>query len=273
MNRFRRSRGFTLLELLVSLVILVAAFTTIWHAFSATFGAWERGTKLLDGMHNGDYVMEQLVSALRSAAFFKNSPHIYGFWLEARGGQYPRDEISWVTSGTAFLPPDHPLGNGLYRVALSIEDNNEGDPAVAVRAYPHTVNVEDYDAEAWYVSTKVKGLECIVYNFEEEDWESEWEDTNAVPSLVKVSLYMDPIEQYGRPVVMERLVEIPIGMAVTSKLIEASATVGDQAGTQPDGTTPTPGAPTPGAPGGAPTPAPRAGTPGGNMARPQGAGP
>ena len=63
-----RSAGFTLLELLVALMILVFAFAIIWSTFSATVTAWQRGGQLLDELRHGDFVMEQLVSALRSAA-------------------------------------------------------------------------------------------------------------------------------------------------------------------------------------------------------------
>jgi len=258
----QRRRGFTLLELLVALVILVSAFTVIWHSFTTTFNAWQRGRALLDEMHNGDFVLEQMLQSLRSAAFFKSAPHLYGFWLDSSSGEYPQDEISWVTSGSAFLPADHPLGNGLYRVALSIEKNDEGDDAVAVRAYPHMVDVEDQDVDPWYISTKVKGIECEVYDFETESWETDWEDTNSVPSLVMLRLYMDPVEQYGKAVIMERLVEIPIGMVATSEVEGVAGPISDQGGTEaqnqqnqqnrpgggaPSATPPTGGQPAPGA--------------------------
>jgi hypothetical protein len=152
----------------------------------------------------------------------------------------------------------------LYRLSITIGDNDDGDPSVAVMAYPHMADPEELDLEPWHISSKVKGLECEVYNFEEEAWETEWEDTNAIPSLVKVSLYMEPVEKYGRPVIMQRLVEIPMGPAVTSAVAAVEAApVQEEAGTEAQ---PAPGTPQPGAgarapsgaqavpPGGGPTP-------------------
>ena len=196
--------------MLIALAILCAAFAIICGAFSATVRAWQRGGALLDRLRHGDFVMEQLVCALRSTAFFRTAPGKYGFHLHDRGGASPRDTISWVTSGTAFLPPESPYLNGLHRIVVGIEDNDDGDPAVAIRAFSHLADLGDDETDPWYVSSEVKGLDCRVYNTEEEDWQSDWEDTNSIPSLVQITLYLDPLEEYGEPVKMQRLVEIPV---------------------------------------------------------------
>jgi prepilin-type N-terminal cleavage/methylation domain-containing protein len=207
--------GFTMLELLVALAILVTAMAIIYSTFSAALSGWTKGNKLLDELHHGDFVIEQLVLSLRSTAYFKTSPGTYGFRLNSRGGAYPRDEMSWVTSGTSFIPPDSPLLNGLYRISVTIEENKDGDPAVTVRAFPHLSELEARDIDPWHISTRVKGLNCRTYNLEKEAWEETWEDTNTVPSLVEITLYMDPLEKYDPPLTIKRLVEIPIAPAVT----------------------------------------------------------
>ncbi len=206
-----RAAGFTLLELLVALAIMVVAFAVVWSTFSTTINAWKRGDALLDDLHHGDYVMEQLVSALRSAAFFGNKPWRYGLHFHDGGnGRYAQDRISFVTSGTAFMPPGSPLANGLHRLVVSVEDGPEGEAGLAVRAYPHLADIDDDEPDPWFVSYRVEGMDCRFYNFEDEVWEDEWEDTNAIPRLVDVQLYMEPLEEYGDPVVLRRLVEIPV---------------------------------------------------------------
>lgn len=205
--------GFTLLELMVAMVLLVTAMTMIVGTFTAVLGAWRRGNEMLEDLHHGDFVMDQLVSGLRSAAYFETSPGKYGFRLDDReSGDYPNDMISWVTSGTAFMPRNDPLTKGLHRLVVTVENNDDGDAAVAIRAYPHLAeDVEDDDPDPWFVSTEVKGLDCRVYNLEDEDWEDEWELTNSIPRLVEITLFMDPIEEYGDPVELKRVVEIPLG--------------------------------------------------------------
>lgn len=229
MRRARQGAGvaaFTMLELLVALTVLILAFSIIWTTFSSTVKAWRRGTQLVDELHHGDFVMEQLVAALRSAAFFPTKPDKYGFWLDDSG---ENDEISWVTSGSTFMPPGSPLAQGLHRLIVNVEGNEDGEDSFAVRAYPHLKEeIEKNDVDAWYISSRIKGLNVRTWNHEDEVWEDEWEDTNKIPGLVEVTLYMEPLEKYGEPVKMVRLVEIPMGPATTS--ITVAVTGGQGAG-------------------------------------------
>ncbi|MDD3604693.1 MAG: type II secretion system protein [Kiritimatiellae bacterium] len=226
-------RGFTLLEVLCAVAILATAMSVILGTFTVCVRAWTRGEEALDDLHHGDYVMEQLVSALRSAAWFGTSPGKYGFHLEDRGGDYPQDMISWVTSGTAFLPQGSELAHGLHRLTVSIEDNEDGDDAVAIRSFPHLADLKDDESEPWFVSSVVKGLNCRIYNVEDEDWEDDWEDTNAIPQIVEITLYMDPLERYGDPITIKRMVQIPVAGAVEKRVLTTQP-----AGQPPDGAMP-----------------------------------
>ncbi len=214
--RLRRRAAFTLIEVLVAVTILATAFTIIWTTFSVSLDGWRRGQVALDRLHHGDFVMEQVVSGLRSAAYFQTRPDKYGFWLENHG---ERDAISWVTSGSAFMKPEDPLARGLHRIWIGIAANEEGDDAFAVRAYPHfSEDVEPEDVEPWFISSRIEGLDCQIWNNEQEDWDNEWEDTNAVPPLVQVTLFLKPVERGGEPIKMSRLVEIPIGPSTTGRV-------------------------------------------------------
>lgn len=233
LNRRHHAAGFTLLELLVAMTILVIAFGVIWQTFSSTIGAWRRGSELLDELRHGDFVMEQLVSALRSAAFFESSPGKYGFTLKNSDKTYPADKLSWVTASSAFMPPDSPLMNSLHRIVFSIEDGPDGDLAVAIRAYPQLADMEEDDVDPWFVSSEVKGIDCRVYDLfaESPDWERDWEDTNSIPSLLEITLYMDPLEEYGEPVKIQRIIEIPVARKVDRK-VEQDAGGEDTGGSQ-----------------------------------------
>ena len=96
--------GFTLIEVMVSLTIMVTAISIVWMSFSNVINATQKGEKMLDQMHHGDFVMEQLVSALRSAAYFNRKPKQFEFWLEDEtSGSFDADIVSWVTSSSAFI--------------------------------------------------------------------------------------------------------------------------------------------------------------------------
>ena len=231
-TRHHRASGFTLLELLVAMTILVIAMAVIWQTFSSTIGAWRRGGELLDELRHGDFVMEQLISALRSAAFFESAPGKYGFTLKNSDKNYPADKLSWVTASSAFMQPDSPLMNSLHRIVFSIEDGPDGDLAVAIRAYPQLADMEEDDVDPWFVSSEVKGINCRVYDLEADspDWENDWEDTNSIPSLMEITLYMDPLEKYGDPITIQRIVEIPVARKVDRQVEQDTGGGGTDSG-------------------------------------------
>ena len=202
--------GFTLVEVLVAVAIMATAMTVIVATFVSAINAWKRGREYLEELHHGEIIMNQLTTALRSAAFFSSRPDRYGMRFTDGMGRYPADTVSWVCSGTAFLPPDSPLAGGLHRLVLKIESDEEGEPCLAAQAYPPLADEEELAPETWLVSGDVRGLDLRFYNAEDEIWEEDWEDTNSLPYLVEVSIYLDPVEEYGAPVILKRLVEIPV---------------------------------------------------------------
>jgi prepilin-type N-terminal cleavage/methylation domain-containing protein len=145
----RQARSaFTLIELLVALAIFSLAAAMSGGIFWSITKAWNRGGEMLEQLHYGEFAMEQLVTALRGAAWFPSKPEAFGFWLDPRGGtsKTAANEISWVTSGTAFLPPDSPFQHGLHRLSVTVDGSRE-DRALVVQAWPHLA--EEVDGMVW----------------------------------------------------------------------------------------------------------------------------
>ena len=208
-----RKAGFTLLELLLALSIFTLVAGMAAGSFWSITRTWNRANDLLENLHYGEFAMDQLVAALRGAAWFSSKPEAFGFWLDDNGGNSDRaaNEISWVTSGTAFLPPDSPLKDGLHRLSVTVEHARGGGQGLAVRAWPHLSEETDgKDVEPWIVVPDVRGFSCEWYDFEEDGWSQEWEETNSLPKVLKVSLTMEPREKDGDPVRLQRIVELEV---------------------------------------------------------------
>lgn len=216
-TRYRRG-GFTLLELLLALSIFALSFGIVGAAFYTTTRAWSRGAQALDGLHAGDFVMDQLVCALRSAAWFRTTGNHYGFRLEDGAGTYPSDRISWVASGTALVPADSPYRRGLHRLDLSVEEPVSGDTALGVRVTPPFIEEDEleFEPDVWIVGSGVRGLDCRIWDGEVEDWVDEWIHTNRLPTRIEVALYFDPPDPGEDPIVIRRLVDIPVAGYATS---------------------------------------------------------
>ena len=208
--RRNKRLGFTLIELLVALAIFSLAAAIAGGAFWSVTKAWTRGGEMLEQLHYGEFAMEQLVTALRGAAWFPSKPEAFGFWME-------RDQASWVTSGTAFLPLDSPLRNGLHRVSVSVE-SVQGEDGLAVRAWPHLAeDVDAGDAEPWMISSEVEEFECEWYDFDADAWSQDWEETNSLPKLVRVTLTMKKRKEFDENLQLQRLVELEVAPEIPAR--------------------------------------------------------
>ena len=239
--RRNRSGAFTLIELLLALAIFSLAVAIAGGAFWGVTKAWTRGGELLEQLHYGEFAMEQLVTALRGAAWFPSKPSAFGFWLD--GGT-----ASWVTSGTAFLPPDSPLRDGLHRLSVGVE-NAGGGRGLVVRAWPHLSEDDDArDAEPWLVCPEAESFKCEWYDFDMDSWSQDWEETNSLPKLVRVTLTMKKRKEFDEELELQRLVELEVAPEIPARENRDRTTdVGNAAA--PDGAPATGG----GAPAGTPT--------------------
>lgn len=212
-NRLENRRaGFTLVELLLALAIFTLVTTMSAAAFWSVLKSWNRGGEMLEQLHYGEFVMDQLVTALRSAAWFSSKPEAYGFWLDDSGGtsRNAANEISWVTSGSAFLPPDSPYQNGLHRISVTV-DSVDGEDGLVVRAWPHiSEEIEARDVDPWLVSSEVAGLSCEWYDFENETWDQDWEETNSLPKLLRVNMTMKKRKDFDEELELQRLVVLEV---------------------------------------------------------------
>lgn len=222
-SSLRARAAFTLLEVLISIVILSIAMTIAWQTFSSVTTAWTGGREMLDRMHHGDFVLDQLSSALRSMVFFDTAPDKYGFRMENNSAGYGEHTISWVTASGAFLPPDEAMAHGLHRIQIGAGTDANWNEGLIVTVWPYLADEETVEKKHFLVSEVIKGLRCRAYDVhpDEERWRNDWEDTNSIPGLVEITLYADPAVPYGSPVEFRQIIEIPLGPEVTNEIREA----------------------------------------------------
>jgi len=245
-SRFRAA-GFTLIELMVALALMVIALGITFSTFYSISKAWQRGQTMAESLNRGEFIMEQLACGLRSAFFpvrqsssqsatnsqaantnaaatgatvTASSSSDYGFILVNNGdGSTARDSISWVKTGSALLGPEDALWRGLHRVKISVEEDEDGRLAVTSRAwrpYGNAIDFNSDDIQPFFISEKVMGINFRVAKEADENegwkWEDEWasENTNRLPLAVEMVLYLEPIEAREDPVEIKRVVEIPV---------------------------------------------------------------
>ncbi|MFT5239359.1 MAG: prepilin-type N-terminal cleavage/methylation domain-containing protein [Candidatus Promineifilaceae bacterium] len=216
----RSLAGFTLIELLLALAILAAVTTTAYMTFSTVIIAWKRSMTMSENLHHGDFVLEQIVIALRSAYYPSTGlDENYGFWLEDEGdGVGSMDGISWVKIGPSLVGRGERFGEGPHRVQLFGETDDE-TIGIRVRAWGLLEELDDFDPEEIeprVLSTYVRGfnVRCrdpeMDEDAEEIEWLDEWEDTNRIPLSVELTVYVEPVDEGREALEVKRIVDLPV---------------------------------------------------------------
>ena len=210
-------KGFTLVEVMISTVILVMTMSMVFMTFHTVVTVTGETKDMLRDIRHGAFAVDQAADALRSASYFNTEVEKYGFWLEDDVvGGVPSDIVSWVTSSPAFMPRGKGLEVGLHRLSLSIEDLEDADDGRALHAaaWQHLLDPEDEDfeeVEPWLVSRRVIGLDCRVYDETDKEWKEEFEPKNKLPRFIRLDFYLKPKEEDADPEVVTRMVHIPVG--------------------------------------------------------------
>ena len=219
-----RLSAFTLIELLVALSIMTLVCAAAFSMLASVSKAWQRGTELSKDLHAGDFVIEQLVGALRSARYRDGND---GLILKKSGsGKSATDSISWVKEGPDLVGADSHMAKTFHHIRFFIGTDTEGNRGAVVTAWgDEYLQPDDFDPDRLIpelLSDRVVGLDIQVAtnDFENDklEWEDKWEGTctaggdltNHLPRFVQVTLYLKPLEEDEDPIEMRRLVDIPI---------------------------------------------------------------
>ncbi len=217
-------RAFTLIEILVALSVMTLVAVAAFSLLASVSKAWQRGTALTRDLHAGDFVIEQLVGALRSARY--RGPEDGLILKKKGGGQTSEDSLTWVKEGSDLVGSDTYMAKTFHHIRFFIGTDRSGNPGAFYTAWgDEYLQAEDFDPddlEPQLLSDRVVGLNIQVAtnDFENEkiEWMDEWEGrcvaggdlTNHLPRFVQVTLYLKPLDEGEPPIEMRRLVDIPI---------------------------------------------------------------
>jgi hypothetical protein len=226
----RRRAGLTLIELLLAVGLMAVVALVAFLTFHSALRAWRAGTELSNSLHQGDYVMEQIVMGLRSS-YWRAAPG-YGFQLYDDGsGSGARDAIAWTKFGSALIGAETPYAGMPHAVEVSLRDVDDGRggtrSGLTVRSWRLDLQKEEFDPDRdvppVVLSTRIVGFNCRVLDPDqppptpgepkpELKWTDEWKDasTNKLPYAVEVTLYAEPAQAGQEPVEIKRIVRVPM---------------------------------------------------------------
>jgi prepilin-type N-terminal cleavage/methylation domain-containing protein len=219
-------RGFTLVEIVVSITILAVMMLISFFSFEAIVSSWRAGQEMSNTLGQADYVIEQVVSGLRSSYYpsIGKQDYKYGFQLTDNGEDASaKDSISWVKMGSALVGEECGFSEEAHRVSLSVfegERDGKTEKGLAVRAWRIYLQLEDFKPEEtvkeFILAPRVIGFNCRVLDKTQPkkddipNWQDEWKFSNSIPKAVEITRYMEPIKRDDDPLEIKRIVEIPM---------------------------------------------------------------
>ena len=225
-NRILREvqQGFTLIELIMAIMIMSVMMILSFFCFDAVVQSWNAGIEVSDSMEQADYVMEQIVSGLRSACYPNAGIQSdqYGLQFEDGGeGEDARDSLSWTKIGRAMVGERGQLAEVPHRVHLYVEEGEPEDGGgLVVKVWRAALQLDDFEpeeeVEPFVLAPRVMAMNCRILkepsgvNDKEIKWEDTWEMSNAIPYKVSITLYLRPAKERDEPWAVTRDIEIPL---------------------------------------------------------------
>ncbi len=196
--RRRAEAGFTLIEVLVSLVLLALVLVLLAGGLRYARSTWDAAARL-DELAGAD-VAETFLRARLAEAMPLYEQRMAGTVRTLFQGA--GDTMSFVAPA-----PNGPAGTGLYRYTLeAVAGADAAARTLGVRLVPHLPSLSDAALERppeWYalmrnvrsVSFRYFGRDAVR---SEPAWHAAWTRSDAMPSLVEIAIARDDRE--GGPV-------------------------------------------------------------------------
>lgn len=182
-----KQRGFTLLEMLVSFVLMSLLLLALFAAFNTMGHGWDaadaRITKTEDMRLISDFLRRQIGQAMVLTIQGENEESVYAFEGTATSLRY-----------AAPLQPLQHKG-GVFLVNLTIVDGKAGK-ALAMRYAPYrpelTWEASFKDAKPVLIFDGLKAASFSYFGAKEAgndpEWHSDWEEQSQYPKLLKLRL-------------------------------------------------------------------------------------
>lgn len=182
----KRSRGFTLIEIMVALALFGLIVAAVYSSWMAIVKGSEAGNKAAANVQRSRIAMRTLEDALLSVQSFAGDIEYYTF--DAENG----DDAS--LSFAAKLPRSF-LRSGRFgdfdmrRVTFSVEQGTDGKKELVLRQTPLLMDMDTDEKEHPIVLAKdVKEFKMEFWDVRSGDWLDEWTLTNQLPPMVKITL-------------------------------------------------------------------------------------
>jgi type II secretion system protein J len=254
-SKIRHSKfGFTLIEIMIA----IAVFSLVLMAIYQTWGAIMRSTQVAQDVaaqaQRQRITLRTIEDSLMAVQSFQASPKYYSFVVEG--------DQSSLLSFTARVPDIFPRNGkfispstgrdfNLRRLTYSLEAGEGGQKNLVLRQNPVLMDLDQDEQQFPLVLARnVRTFTVECWDTNKLEWATEWDDTNAIPVMLRVKLVLggNTVAGSGAPdFSVARLFSLP---SQTMPAGVQNGTIGNNGGGGPggllQGLLPKPGANRPG---------------------------
>ncbi|MBI1178076.1 prepilin-type N-terminal cleavage/methylation domain-containing protein [bacterium] len=207
-----RQHAFTLLEIMIAsalLVMIVASIYSIWYSI---LKGSKVGAKVAENVQRARIAMKTVEDSLSTAQMFVLNGRYYSFLADTSSDK-DFTRLSLVSRLPAGFPGSAIFGDlAVRRVTFNVEKGTNGEPDLVLRQVPVMMAADEAGNEyAIHLVRNVKFFRMEFYDRDTDEWVQEWQNTNQIPSTVRVALALGgPADQPDRPSeIMTRVVTVP----------------------------------------------------------------
>lgn len=250
----RARSAFTLVEVLISIAILSLVVAAIYSSWTAILRASKVGLDAAAAAQRSRIALQTLEDSMGSMMLFVRNVDYYGFVAE--------NGSDALLSFVARLPKSFPRGGrfgdlDVRRLTYSVEASPDGNKELVLRQQSILTEMDEDEQE--YPLVLARDVQEFVMEFWDSrvnDWVDEWQQTNQLPKLIKLTLSLRRSDGRASETVEEITRVIAPGSTGTPPAFQTPMLPPGQPGIPgAPGTPGVPGAPgTPGAPGAPGTP-------------------
>ncbi len=218
-------RGFTLLEILVAVAMLGIVMTSVVATFMVGMQSWKRGQDALDNLNRSTVVGDAILRCLQGIVFSLENPEYYGLYgTDGSDGEYPADEISFVTRSHRLRRDVGQAWKGPRRIRIFMDDSGWGEPALSMSVENPFVLESATEPEVIPLTRYVRGINFRYMDPRTGEWLESWEtpeETSAdpdapplLPGSIEVTLYVANVLPDQPDMVVTRVADLPIARTV-----------------------------------------------------------
>ena len=189
-------KGFTILEVLISMIIVALVLTIVYSAFSAGSRVCKFGSQRAQIFHSARLAMQDIIQSIENLEFGTND--YYRFLGEAHSGSsagkysVDADELEFATTTKpTFINERWHAGLARVRYVLN-SDTTTGDTILE----KWVAEVDDEDFKDAYVLELSKNIVGMTFRYlSDDDYKESWDsddkdDKEKLPEVVEITFYI-----------------------------------------------------------------------------------